>query len=103
MERETETRERSGRFAFLRKPSTRYSVGALVVVGMLAASTLYREIGREVERRGLDSVSQRAVVGAGRKLRLLAATLPVSVRGAASDSSPPLEETRFLVEAAAGA
>jgi hypothetical protein len=32
---EKETKERSGRFAFLRKPSTRYSVGALLVVGML--------------------------------------------------------------------
>ena len=40
MDKETETRERSGRLAFLRRPSTRYSVGALVVVGMLFASTL---------------------------------------------------------------
>ncbi len=40
MDEETETKKRPGRFAFLRKPSTRYSVGALLVVGMLFASTL---------------------------------------------------------------
>ena len=40
---------------------------------MHAARLLYREIGHEVRRRGLDSVSGRAVVPWSRKSRLLAA------------------------------
>jgi len=44
---------------------------------ILAAHSLYGEIGREVARRGGDSVSARAVVPAGRKLRVLAGlTMP---------------------------
>jgi phytoene synthase len=66
--------------------------------GIGAARHLYAEIGHEVERRGWDSVCQRAVVSPGRKARLLprvlAAALPRPVV-----SLPPLAETRFLVEA----
>lgn len=43
--------------------------------GINAARMLYAEIGREVERAGLDSVSRRAVVPGRRKLRLLARAL----------------------------
>ncbi len=43
--------------------------------GMHAARVLYAEIGREVERRGLDPVSQRAVVAFSRKLQVLTAAL----------------------------
>lgn len=70
--------------------------------GMHAARLLYAEIGREVQRRGLDAVSQRAVVPPARKAALLpavmmaAATTPV-----ATDHAAALEAARFLVEAAA--
>jgi len=40
--------------------------------GIHAARLIYAEIGREIERRDLDSVSRRAVVPASRKMRLMA-------------------------------
>jgi 15-cis-phytoene synthase len=40
--------------------------------GMRAARLLYAEIGREVARRGFDSINQRAVVSWQRKARILA-------------------------------
>ncbi|MCX7891321.1 MAG: phytoene/squalene synthase family protein [Burkholderiales bacterium] len=69
--------------------------------GMHAARLLYAEIGREVERRGLDSVTTRAVVPAARKAQLLWGALAAAARPQPMDASPPLAETRFLVEAAA--
>jgi phytoene synthase len=69
---------------------------------MFAARSIYREIGRELERRGLDSVNQRTVVSHRRKVGLLAAAYRESLRPASRQTLPPLEETRFLVEAAAG-
>jgi phytoene synthase len=66
--------------------------------GIGAARHLYAEIGHEVERRGWDSVCQRAVVSPRRKAsllpRVLAAALPRTVV-----SLPALAETYFLVEA----
>jgi phytoene synthase len=69
--------------------------------GISAARLLYAEIGREVERRGFDSVSARAMVPARRRARLLAASLIASVRAVPEDLSPAVEEARFLVEAVA--
>jgi phytoene synthase len=73
--------------------------------GINAARFLYAEIGREVERHGLDSVSHRAVVPSARKAWLLTRALvelnPPVVEAAASPA--PLAETRYLVEAAAQA
>lgn len=71
--------------------------------GMHAARLLYAEIGRELERRGCDSISRRAVARPSRKAwllarALLAAGLPERCRAASS-----LAETRFLVEAVAAA
>jgi phytoene synthase len=75
--------------------------------GIRAAALLYAGIGREVERRGFDSVNGRARVPPSRKAALLLrAALPrrgdagatVAERGA-----PPLAATRFLVEAAMAA
>ena len=43
--------------------------------GIYAARALYAEIGRELERGGLDSISRRAVVSTDRKLKVLARTL----------------------------
>jgi len=67
-----------------------------------AARLLYAEIGREVQRLALDSVTQRAVVPLPRKLALLARALVATARsGEAEVAPPPLDEVRFLVEAAA--
>lgn len=69
-----------------------------------AARLLYAEIGHEVARQGYDSVSRRAVVTGGRKLRLLSARLPGCARAKAPLlDEPVLDETAFLVEAAARA
>ncbi len=66
---------------------------------MMAARLVYAEIGREVERRGCDSVSGRAVVSGHRKFALL---LRASVAGAmATRAAKPLPvppSVRFLVE-----
>ncbi|MGA7807788.1 phytoene/squalene synthase family protein [Bradyrhizobium sp.] len=71
--------------------------------GIYAARALYAEIGRELERRGLDSISQRAVVSAGRKLVVLARTaLLLETEWLAARRIAPadeLDETRFLIEA----
>jgi 15-cis-phytoene synthase len=73
--------------------------------GIYAARALYAEIGRELERCGLDSVSRRAVVSTDRKLRVLAGTL-FSLRTEWAPAwklapMPQLDETRFLIEAVA--
>ena len=69
-----------------------------------AARLVYAEIGREVERAGLDSVSRRAVVSRQRKLALvtqaLGAALVLPLPVAALN---PLPSVRFLVEAARAA
>ncbi len=71
--------------------------------GIQAARVLYAEIGREVERRGCDSVSQRAVVPGRRKAALLARALAEGAvaRRRPGAGSPPLDAVRYLVDAAA--
>ena len=68
-----------------------------------AARLVYAEIGRELERRGLDSISQRAVVSSRRKLALIArastAALLLPTRQQAAESALPA--VQFLVDAAA--
>jgi phytoene synthase len=67
--------------------------------GICAARLLYAEIGREVERQGLDSINQRAVVPARRKASVLlriVAELSSSQRGLAV---PPLAQAQELIEA----
>ena len=72
--------------------------------GIYAARALYAEIGRELERTGLDSVSRRAVVSTRRKLAVLGRLaalaqtewMPAKRLGF---SLPQLEETVFLVSA----
>jgi phytoene synthase len=83
-------------------------IGALPLAcrpGIGAARLIYAEIGREVQRRGLDSVSSRAVVPRSRKLALLARSLAAAPLATAGDglSHPPLPETRFLVQAVVAA
>ncbi len=67
--------------------------------GIHAARLLYTEIGRQVERNGLDSVSQRAVVGPSRKLQLVTQALTAKFDKGTVASESPVPETAFLVEA----
>lgn len=72
-----------------------------------AAGFVYSEIGREVERKELNSVDTRAVVSSRRKLLLLgkALTWPTRMRRPGDSDShwePALHATQFLVEASAG-
>jgi len=67
--------------------------------GMYAARLLYAEIGREVARRGFDSISQRAVVSWHRKARILADAVVAAQRGVSGDAGAMLAEGRFLLDA----
>jgi phytoene synthase len=66
--------------------------------GMYAARLLYAEIGREVARRGFDSVSQRAVVPWQRKARILADAVIAAKRQAAAAAILDLAEGEFLLD-----
>ena len=65
-----------------------------------AARLMYAEIGREVERQGLDSVSRRAVVSPLRKLMRLAAALRLQSPGEGGSATETAPEAQFLVDAA---
>lgn len=69
--------------------------------GIWAARFLYAEIGHELRRAGLDSVSTRTVVPLTRKATLLARAFIAAEGPDASADHPGLEETRFLVRAVA--
>lgn len=80
--------------------------------GIGAARRFYAEIGREVERAGCDSVTRRAAVPFPRKAGLLVLSLAAAPRGGAprggapregASWTPPLDATRFLVEAVGAA
>ena len=65
-----------------------------------AARLMYSAIGREVLRRGGDSVSTRAVVSARRKLFLLLEALIAAMRRDTADHDyPVLPEAQYLLEA----
>jgi phytoene synthase len=68
-----------------------------------AARLVYAEIGRELERNGLDAVAGRAVVSRSRKLALIARATGAAVRVPAPDATaaPALPAVQFLVDAAA--
>ena len=67
--------------------------------GIGAARWIYAEIGRELERMGLDSVARRAVVSKQRKMALLAKSLGAFLMPADGVRAPALPEVAFLVEA----
>jgi len=75
--------------------------------GIALARRLYREIGREVRRRGHDGVSARAVVGQGRRLWQTGAALGACLHTSAQAAQdlaglaalPPLPATAYLVQA----
>ncbi len=69
--------------------------------GINAARFMYAEIGREVARRGHDSVCARAHVSGRRKALLLLRSVLQLAPSTAARRSPPLAATRFLVEASA--
>ena len=69
--------------------------------GMQAARRLYAEIGREVERRGLDSVSARARVARLRKARVLATAFRAALVSTPLSLEGPHPAARFLVDAVA--
>ena len=63
------------------------------------ARILYAEIGREIERQGFDSVSQRAVVQPRRKLEALFMALPAIAFSSRNAAGPALPATQFLLDA----
>jgi 15-cis-phytoene synthase len=67
--------------------------------GIAAARLLYAEIGRQVERQGLDSVASRAVVPGRRKAVLLLRSAGLALRAVPAAERPPLAATRFLLQA----
>jgi 15-cis-phytoene synthase len=75
--------------------------------GIYAARALYAEIGRELERSGLDSISGRAVVSTSRKLKVLARLLALLetewTPAGKFAAMHQLDETRFLIEAVTAA
>lgn len=68
-----------------------------------AARLVYAEIGEQLARDGLDSISTRAVVSKQRKLALMARAAAAAVisPARASPGLPVLPAVRFLVDAAA--
>ena len=66
-----------------------------------AARLVYAEIGRELERAGLDSVNRRAVVSGWRKLALLVRASAAVLIAPADPARriPPLAANEFLVTA----
>jgi 15-cis-phytoene synthase len=67
--------------------------------GIHAARLFYAEIGREVERAGLDSVSRRAVISQRRKAWLLTRVLAALAAPYRSDETPCLSEAQYLIDA----
>ncbi|MEO1317523.1 MAG: phytoene/squalene synthase family protein [Pseudomonadota bacterium] len=68
--------------------------------GIAAARLLYREIGREVGRRGNNSVLSRAIVPGRRKAQLLSAALAaLTPRVGGIKEAPPLPANAFLIDA----
>jgi 15-cis-phytoene synthase len=66
--------------------------------GINAARFLYCEIGEEVARAGMDSVTRRAVVPASVKAKILTKAVMTSSKRA-TQSHPPLAACQFLVDA----
>ena len=76
---------------------TRLPLGCRLGIG--AARLLYAEIGEEVGRRAMDSVSGRAVVSGRRKARVLAAGLPAMMLPLRRLAGACVPEGVFLVDA----
>jgi phytoene synthase len=68
---------------------------------ILAAATIYAEIGREVAASGFDSITRRARVSGARKLSLLAHAVAAAPLISRSEAAPASPANAFLVEAVA--
>ena len=66
---------------------------------ILAASAIYAEIGRDIARRGYDSVTTRARVRAKRKLALVAVAALRAATLVRRESEPAMPPAAFLIEA----
>ncbi len=66
---------------------------------ILAAGSIYREIGSLIASNAVDPVTRRAVVPGARKLQLAAAALPGGLLPRSADPAPALPENQFLVGA----
>ena len=64
-----------------------------------AAARIYQAIGHEARAAGWDTVSRRMVTSKRRKFALAAAGLADAAGSRNGSESPPLAETRFLVQA----
>lgn len=71
--------------------------------GIGAARVIYAEIGRELERNGLDSITRRAVVPGWRKGMLLARAAGALVGQKPGAGEAPCEAASYLVDAVAEA
>ncbi len=71
--------------------------------GIRAARWLYAEIGREVERRGMDAISGRAIVPGWRKGQVLLRVLASGETCEDLLAEAPVPSATFLVEAAVAA
>jgi len=67
--------------------------------GIAAARLLYAEIGHELRRNGLDSVSRRTVVPRGRKSALLVRAIVSGLAAPSEVFAPCIDQARFLVDA----
>ena len=67
--------------------------------GIRSARLLYAQIGAEIARNGFDSVTSRAVVPNGRKLRLLGWAMLTAMLPGRAAPTPPLQACRYLVQA----
>jgi 15-cis-phytoene synthase len=70
--------------------------------GINAARFLYAQIGLEVERQGLNPIDRRAVVSRRRKAASLLRALLTLMPDDSWRPQPPLQATRYLVEAVTG-
>lgn len=66
---------------------------------ILAAATIYAEIGSEIAGNAMDSVNQRAMVGSARKLTLLCIAKIRAQMPPRCDTAPPLESIIYLAQA----
>lgn len=67
--------------------------------GIRAARLLYAEIGHEVERQNLDSVSRRAVVPGWRKASLLAQAITPGAFAPGRTAVAPIDAALFVIDA----
>ena len=68
--------------------------------GIHCASQLYAQIGRQLERDGLDPVSGRAMVSTSRKILVMVGAISHRLKRIALVEDEPHPETAFLVDAA---